>query len=314
MLALWVFVGGLALAWEAVALPASIYAAVLGARRFRKSEPGVGTTAIAQVRDALVGTGLALLAATAVRAAMWMSASWWWLLSGVAGAAAMLGAFQVLAIALRRGTGAQPLPRPALTAHLAALGARVCGHRVEVRECWADPSATGPSAVVTGLGRRGAVWLSRDMVRDWSDAEIAVVVAHEFSHHVHRDLWRKAALDGAVLSMSLWVADRVLAAWEPSGLNAWPLLAAVAWAVWWMARPVRLAQSRAHERRADRFALALTGHTEAFRSAIRRLGEHHLAEDRPSRLTRWWFHTHPTVAERLRAAEEERSQQLRIED
>jgi STE24 endopeptidase len=82
-------------------------------------------------------------------------------------------------------------------------------------------------------------------------------------------------------------------------LRALPLLAVVAGAMWGLLRPIRLAQSRAHERRADRFALELTGDSEAFARAVRRLGEAHLAEERPSRLTRWFFHRHPTIEERL---------------
>jgi Zn-dependent protease with chaperone function len=57
--------------------------------------------------------------------------------------------------------------------------------------------------------------------------------------------------------------------------------------------------SRRQERRADAFALALTGGADAFDTAIRRLASRHLAEERPSVIARWLFHAHPTVAERL---------------
>jgi len=67
--------------------------------------------------------------------------------------------------------------------------------------------------------------------------------------------------------------------------------------------PLRLALSRWQERRADRFALRATGGADAFSTAIRRLGARHLAEERPSLLTRWLFQRHPSVAERLAMAE-----------
>ena len=73
----------------------------------------------------------------------------------------------------------------------------------------------------------------------------------------------------------------------------------VAAAVWVLLTPLRYAHSRLQERRADEFALALTGGAEAFSSAIRRLGARHLVDDRPSILTRWLFHRHPTLDERL---------------
>ena len=66
--------------------------------------------------------------------------------------------------------------------------------------------------------------------------------------------------------------------------------------------PLGLALSRAHERRADRFALALTGNPAAFQSAMRRLGAQNLAEQAPSRLVQWLFYSHPPLEERLAAA------------
>jgi STE24 endopeptidase len=60
--------------------------------------------------------------------------------------------------------------------------------------------------------------------------------------------------------------------------------------------------SRWQERRADQFALAVTGQAAAFAAAVRRVGERNLIEDRPDTLTRWFFHRHPTIEERLAMA------------
>jgi STE24 endopeptidase len=68
--------------------------------------------------------------------------------------------------------------------------------------------------------------------------------------------------------------------------------------------PVANAWSRHNERRADRFALTLTGRPQAFISAMRRLGSQNLAEARPSSVVFWFFHTHPTIDERIAAAKE----------
>jgi STE24 endopeptidase len=192
-----------------------------------------------------------------------------------------------------------------MIAPLTDLAERACGRPVAVRE-WTPSSGMGAAAVVTGVGWVGKVLLSAEMVRDWAEDEIAVVVAHELSHHAHHDLARKIGMDAALWCVTLGLADRVVSLWGPAvhvqsvtDLAALPLLALVAGAIWCLLRPLRLAQSRAHERRADQFALALTGNPEAFARALRRLGEAHLAEERPSRLTRWFFHRHPTIEERL---------------
>jgi STE24 endopeptidase len=73
--------------------------------------------------------------------------------------------------------------------------------------------------------------------------------------------------------------------------------------VWLASAPIRHAQSRRQERQADAFALTVTGRADAFQAAIRRLAARHLAEERPSRLARWFYHRHPSAAERLRLAE-----------
>ena len=65
--------------------------------------------------------------------------------------------------------------------------------------------------------------------------------------------------------------------------------------------------SRAHERRADRFALTLTNNTPAFISAMRRLAAQNLAEDEPSRLVQFLFYSHPPIRERIAAAQSFRS-------
>jgi STE24 endopeptidase len=148
------------------------------------------------------------------------------------------------------------------------------------------------------------------MLDDWTDDEIAVVVAHELAHHVHRDLWATLAVDSALLSLGLWAGDHAVVLFAPllsltsaADAAALPLIAFVAGGVWLLATPLRHAQSRWQERRADRFALRMTGGAAAFGAAVRRLSAQHLAEERPSTLTRWLFHRHPPVAERLELAE-----------
>jgi Zn-dependent protease with chaperone function len=62
------------------------------------------------------------------------------------------------------------------------------------------------------------------------------------------------------------------------------------------------AWSRAHERRADRFALETASEPTAFIQAVRRMSAQNLAEDRPSSAAFLLFHTHPTAEERIASA------------
>jgi Zn-dependent protease with chaperone function len=82
-----------------------------------------------------------------------------------------------------------------------------------------------------------------------------------------------------------------------------PVLLMAAGAMGLVFKPLVNGLSRAHERRADDFALQLTNNPSAFISAMRRIGRQNLAEDNPSRLVQAFFYTHPPIRERLRVAQ-----------
>jgi STE24 endopeptidase len=67
--------------------------------------------------------------------------------------------------------------------------------------------------------------------------------------------------------------------------------------------PVANAFSRAHERRADRYALTMTGNAAAFVTAMKRLAAQNLAEEQPSRMVELLFHSHPSTSARIAAAQ-----------
>jgi STE24 endopeptidase len=306
VVALVFFVVLLVVLWEIAALPAMLYLGLRVDRRLNGGAPTVDDVLAAQAHATLVTLPAALVVALTLELSFRLAGGYWWLLAGVLLATGLGAALHGAPAVLARLAGAAPVSRPDLATRLAELAARA---RVPVAgiDEWRAGQAGRTTALVTGLGRTRRIFISSDLVRDWSDTEIAVVVAHELAHHAHHDLLRTLALDTLVLSAALGAAAAVVR-WLPiagrlEDLATLPLLALVAGLVWLAATPLRHAQSRRHERRADLFALVVTGGSGAFSTAIRRLGARHLAEERPSAVTRWLFHRHPTVAERLAMAE-----------
>ncbi len=148
------------------------------------------------------------------------------------------------------------------------------------------------------------------MLDAYSDDEIEVVLAHELSHHVHHDLWVSMLFRTATLFAGFYVAAQVLvtaAPWlglrDPADVAGAPVLLLVAGGWSFLMLPLGNALSRAQERRADHYALRLTANPAAFVTAMKRLGQQNLAEDRPSALARWLFYSHPPLRERIAAAE-----------
>jgi Zn-dependent protease with chaperone function len=303
------FVGLAVVVWEAVALPAVLYLGLRVDRRFRAAEHTVEGVLAAQAQSTLVALPAAFASVAVVQLAVRLAGPWWWALSAGVFAAGLAAAIRLAPLVVVLLGRARPVERATLVARLAELSRRAGVSIDRVDEFQADASAS-TTALVAGVGRTRRVFISSEIVRDWSHDEIAVVVAHELAHLARHDLWRTFALDASLLGGALGLADLAVGRFGPSlglggpaSLAALPLIALVAGCAWVAATPLRHAQSRAHEHRADRAALALTGGAEAFGSAIRRLGAKHLAEERPSRLTRWLYHRHPSVAERLAMAE-----------
>jgi STE24 endopeptidase len=67
--------------------------------------------------------------------------------------------------------------------------------------------------------------------------------------------------------------------------------------------PLQLAWSRAIERRADRYAVQLTGSPRAYADALRRLASTNLADPNPPRVITLLLHSHPPLAERIARAD-----------
>ncbi len=310
-----VALGALALgtAAEILAFPFVCRAEWLLARRYGLSQASFAAWWGTHARTALLTSASWVVAAVVVYVAIGFSATRWWLVVGAAFGAGTVALAILGPLLLRPALRTRPLARPGLAARLEAL-ARRAGAPVIGVHGWPDGPASRPNAALVGVGSARRVLLSDTLVTDYSDAEIEVVLAHELAHHVHRDIWKTIAFRATVVSGAGWVAQRVLADLGPAlGLHGTadaaglPVLALCAGGVMSAFLPAANLLSRRHERRADRFALDVTGNHEAFESGLRRMGTEHLAEERPSRIVKWCFYSHPPVAERVAEARRHRA-------
>jgi STE24 endopeptidase len=293
-----------------VELPFAYYQGFVLEHRYELSNESFAQWA----RDQLKGLAVSLLIGTAAASLVYWTIrefpDWWWMLSAVIFSLVMVGLVHLAPVLLLPlFYSFKPLDRPALVARLMALADRAHTSIRGVYEWALSAHTKKANAALAGIGRTRRILLSDTLLTDYTDDEIEVVLAHELSHHVHHDLWRAMALQTVLLFVSFFVASRVLNAMvdplelrgtaDPAGL---PLLLLVGGGCSLLFMPIVNAMSRAHERRADRYALDTTRQQAAFISAMKRLSQQNLAEENPSRLVQWMFYSHPPIRDRVEGA------------
>jgi STE24 endopeptidase len=169
--------------------------------------------------------------------------------------------------------------------------------------------STKANAYVSGLGGTRRVVLYDTLLAEASPREVAIVVAHEFAHDRHRDLWRGVLTAGAasvaaayVLALALRLAAGAGIIRGPVDPRAAVLALFVLFALGAATLPAQSALSRRAEAAADWAALDLTRDPAGFAAMQRTLARSHLSDPAPPRWARTLWFSHPGVAERLGAA------------
>jgi len=194
-----------------------------------------------------------------------------------------------------------PLDDGELRADVLGL-AQAAGVRVgDVYSVDASRRTTAANAYVTGLGPTKRVVLFDTLLSRYSRDQVRVVVAHELAHVRHRDLQRIVVFAALTAPAAMFAVQRL--SWELSAERASAgALPALALAGVIVAAPVGMIAnrlSRAEERRADAFALSLSGAPEAVVALERDLAIDNVADLDPPALVTALLATHPPTAERI---------------
>ena len=264
-----------------------------------------GGWAVDAAKGAAIGAGLAGVGAAAAEGLIGRYGERWWLPGGAVGAAAAAGlGFAgpvVLDPLFNRFT---PLGDGDTRRDVIEL-ADAAGLKVEnVFQVDASRRTSAANAYVNGLGATKRVVLFDTLLERFTREETRLVVAHEFAHVRHRDVVRSLVHLALAAPAGLRAADRLARRLDPSG-GAGPSVPALALAVGLVGAILvvpgnRL--SRAVERRADSFALELTGAPAAFTSFERRIVLANLADPDPPRWLTALLASHPPTVERIAMA------------
>jgi STE24 endopeptidase len=171
----------------------------------------------------------------------------------------------------------------------------------EIYSVDASRRTTAANAYVTGLGPTKRIVLFDTLLDRYSRDQVRVVVAHELAHVRHRDMPRSVAFAALTAPAAALAVQRLSWALSPERANA-RALPALALAGGIVAVPVGLIAnrlSRAAERRADAFSLALSNAPDAFVSFEREIALQNVADLDPPRAVTALLATHPSTAERI---------------
>jgi STE24 endopeptidase len=309
-LTIFAFVALLTVVNEVVSLPIAYRGGFLLERKYDLSSQSLGSWLVDQAKSLALAVVLGTIAACILYALIARFPTGWWLPAGVVFALLIIGLANLAPLLLLPlFYSIKPLGRVELRERLVALGERAGARVLDAYEWGLAAKTTKANAALTGIGASRRILVSDTMLAQYSDEEIEVVLAHELGHHVHGDIWKGLVFESLLIlagffaaSLVLRVAVPLLGLRGPDDLAGLPILLLAAGAVSLVTLPVAHAMSRAHERRADRFALTLTKNAPAFISAMKRLAQQNLAEDEPSTLVQWLFYSHPPIRERIAAA------------
>ena len=313
-----VYVVFLTLINEIGSLPIGFYGGLVIERRYGLTNQQFRGWLVDRLKSLGLGLVLGACAATVVYFFARRLAGNWWLPTGVVFAMCIVGLANLgPVLLLPLFYSVKPIERESLNARLLSLADRAGARVLGAYEWGLSKETKKANAALTGLGRTRRILVSDTMLAEYSDEEIEVVLAHELAHHVHGDIWKGLIFESALVLAGFFTAAGALdLGGERLGLQGEadvagaPLLLLAAGAVSLVMLPAARAMSRAHERRADRFALNLTRNPAAFVSVMKRLGTQHLAEEHPSKIVEWLFYSHPPLRDRIATAQQFRGEAL----
>jgi STE24 endopeptidase len=302
----------LGLLLEAVQLPLAFYRGVTLERRYGLSTQTTARWWVDHLKAGVIALVFAAMAALIVLSLIRWDAERWWIAAAIVFTVILVLLAQLAPVLLLPlFYDITPLTRDELRSRLIGLAEKAGTHIAGVFEWRLSDRTKKANAALAGIGRTRRILLSDTLLAEHSDDEIEVILAHELAHHVYRDIWSAILVETVLIALGCFVADRVLGVFATSAglagkgdVAGLPLLVLALAGVSLALMPVANALSRAHERRADRYALKMTRNVPAFIATMKRLAAQNLAEEEPSRLVQILFHTHPPIAARIAAARE----------
>lgn len=259
----------------------------------------------------LVTTALVVLVVLAL--ARRLPTSWWAWAAGASAVLVVLGSFAYPVVVEPAFNHFTSLPTGTLRTDLLALAERDDVPVKDVLVADASRRTTALNAYVSGFGSTRRIVVYDTLLRESSDREVELVVAHELGHAKRQDVLHGTiigAFGGAAgicalgLVLSWAPLLRRVGASGPGDPRVLPLVLFLAVLTPLLLSPLTNLMTRHIEARADVHALDLTRDVPTFITSEQRLSTVNLSDLDPGRLVYLLFFTHPSGPERIAMARE----------
>jgi STE24 endopeptidase len=210
-----------------------------------------------------------------------------------------------------------PLEDEELRRRLLELGSKTQSKIIGVFKWGLEEKTKKANAALTGWGKTKRIILSDTLLKDYTPDEIETILAHELGHFQKRHIWQSLCVQAVLSFLGWYCAYRILnhssGHFNLKGIDdiaGLPLIALAFSVISLIFLPWANLYSRFLEKQADLFSLELTQKPDAFISSMEKLTAQNLAEYQPNKIIEFIFHSHPSMAKRIKLAKEFKKEHL----
>lgn len=196
----------------------------------------------------------------------------------------------------------KPLPQGQLRSEVLELAEEAGVEVGEVYEMDASRRTTAANAYVAGLGSTKRVVLYDNLLNDFSEDEVRLVVAHELGHVHYHDVPRGLLFLAIVAPFGMFAVARLSERLAPSAGGTPAAIPAVALSLALLVPAITMISnqlSRQVEARADRYSLELTDAPDALIGFQKRIVVTNVSDPDPPGWVSFLLGTHPTAMDRI---------------
>lgn len=292
---------------EIISLPLSFYGGYIIEHKFKLSNQKIKEWIIDQIKEFAISIIFTLLVVEIIYLLLRRFPNSWWIICGVVFIFIMIALVNLAPILLFPiFFKFKPLENEELKNRLLKFTERTRVKIREIFECDLSKKTKKANAALAGLGNTRRIILGDNLLKNYSNDEIEVILAHELGHHTYNHLWKGIGLEIILTFSGFYLVDICLKHFSKyfelksiSDIAGFPFFILVLSVLGLLVMPLFNLYSRKLEIQADDYSVEITQKPESFISGMEKLAEQNLAELYPNKIIEFIFYSHPSVGRRI---------------